>query len=61
MQMNGSRLTTYLLLREELVRFCEAGGVVHERPGGHGEAPMEVDNFGQKGAKGKGGKGRDGK
>ena len=50
-----------LLLREEVVRCCGARGEVHERPGGHGVFPMEVDSFGQKRAKGKGSKGGNGK
>ena len=54
--MNGARLTTYLLLREEAVRCCEARGVVHERPGGRRVSPMEGNSFWQKGAKGKGSK-----
>ena len=32
-----------------------------DRPGGHGVFPMEVDSFGQKGAKDKGSQGGDGK
>ena len=55
--MNGSRLTTYLLLREDVVACCEARSVVHERPGGQGAAPVDIDSCGLKGAKGRGSKG----
>ena len=32
-QINGSRLTTHLLLRGEVVRCCEGGGLAHGRAG----------------------------
>ena len=35
-QMNGARLATCLLLREDIGRFCKARCVVHEKPGSKG-------------------------
>ena len=70
-QMNASRLASYATLREEIVRYCETRGAVHERPGGNrrkdGDDPMDVGAFGKgkdgsgKGKGDKGKKGKDGK
>ena len=54
-QMNRAWFTTYLLLREETVRNCEARGVVHEKLGslgahrGDGYNRVDDGSFGQKG------------
>ena len=62
-QMNAARLTSYLLLCEEIVRYCETRGVIHDKPGKgrkqEDDDAMDVSPFGKAG-KGKGaGKGKD--